>query len=107
MKFFVIFGFLIAISLTSCSYPTQMVRIPNDRPAIAIQGAPEDAILYVDGLSMGIAHYFNGKSRTLLLEPGTHSIKIVSQGRTILLETLFLGDSGVKTLSVGGMGGKR
>ena len=94
---------LMALVLVSaCSYPTTEVRITDNRPAIAIKGASEDALLYVDGLSMGLAQQFDGHAQVLLLEPGTHKIEVISQGKVFLSEKVFLGGGEVRTLSVSG-----
>lgn len=94
---------LMALVLVSaCSYPTTELRITDNRPAIAIKGASEDAVLYVDGLSMGLAQQFDGHAQVLLLEPGTHKIEVISQGKVFLSEKVFLGGGEVRTLSVSG-----
>lgn len=84
-----------------CSYPTTQVRVTDERPTIAIQGAPANAVLYVDGLNMGLANTFNG-SQLLILEPGTHKIEIKSQEKTLLSEKVFLGEGTAKIFSVSG-----
>jgi len=91
---------LMVTLVTGCVYPTTGVRVTDDRPTLAIKGAPRDALLYVDGLSMGLARNFEGGSRVLLLEPGTHKIEVRSGGTILLSETVFLGSGAAKTLSV-------
>lgn len=90
------------VLVSACSYPTTEVRITDNRPALAIQGASADALLYVDGLAMGLAQQFDGRSQVLLLEPGTHKIEVISQGKVVLTEKVFLGGGEVRTLSVSG-----
>ena len=53
MKSFVACFLLMAL-VVGC-YPASEVRIPDSRPRIAIKNAPDNAILYVDGLKMGLA----------------------------------------------------
>ena len=91
---------LIMTVVTSCVYPTSTVRVTDDRPTITIQGAPEDAVLYVDGLSMGSVGRFDGDPEVLLLEPGTHKIEITSSGKVLLSEKMFFGSGAMKTISV-------
>jgi len=90
------------VLVSACSYPTTEVRITDNRPAIAIKGASEDALLYVDGLSMGLAQQFDGHAQALLLEPGTHKIEVRGHGKILLSETVFLGGREIRTLSVSG-----
>ena len=92
----------VVITLVNCAYPTTGLRVPDERPSIAIKGAPDDAILHVDGLNMGAASSFVGVSQVLLLEPGTHKIEVKSQGKTVLSENIFLGGGEVRTLVVTG-----
>ena len=93
-------GLAVVITLVNCAYPTSGLRVPDERPSIAIKGAPDDAILHVDGLNMGSARSFDGVSQVLLLEPGTHKVEVKSQGKTVLSEKIFLGRGEVKTIVV-------
>lgn len=94
---------VILAGLMGCAYPTSELRVKDDRPSLAIQGASPDAILYVDGLAMGAAQQYNGKESALLLEPGTHKIEVVSKGKTLLQEKIFLGGGEQKTLNIVGV----
>lgn len=94
---------VILTGLVGCAYPASELRVPDDRPSLAIRGAPHDAILYVDGLAMGAAQQYNGKESALLLEPGTHKIEVLSKGKTLLQEKIFLGGGEQKTLSIQGV----
>ena len=94
---------MILVGLAGCAYPTSELRIPDDRPRLAIRGAPQDAILYVDGLAMGPAQQYNGQEAALLVEPGTHKIEVISKGKTLLQEKIFLGGGEQKTLNIPGV----
>lgn len=97
---------LIILTLVSaCSGPISAVRVLDNRPAIAIQGAAADAILYVDGLSMGAAQQFDGRTQVLLLEPGPHKVEVISRGKRLLSEQIFLGGEETKTLTISEGGG--
>lgn len=85
--------------LISCTYPSTSVTISDNRPSIAIEGAPANAILYVDGLRMGAVQQFNSQ-QTLLLEPGNHKVEVISQGATLFSEEIFLGGGEVKTIKI-------
>lgn len=92
-------SFMLAF-LSGCAYPTSSTRIPDDRPSIAIQGAPTDAVLYVDGLAMGSTQRYNGQESALLVEPGTHKIEVRSKGKTLHQEKIFLGGGEQKTINI-------
>ncbi|MEO2159122.1 MAG: hypothetical protein ABGX31_07270, partial [bacterium] len=77
----------------------------DDRPSILVKNAPQDAILFVDGLKMGQASLYDGSKKVLLLEPGAHRVEVKSQGTLIHSEKIFLGDGETKTLNVGSGGG--
>ncbi len=91
---------LILFLVIGCAYPSSDVRVTDERPKIAVKNAPPNAIVYVDGLRMGLASKFNGDPSVLLLEPGRHKIEIKSGGRTLLSEDVFLGESVLKTFVV-------
>jgi hypothetical protein len=91
---------LILFLVIGCAYPSSDVRVTDERPKIAVKNAPSDAVVYVDGLRMGLASKFNGEPGVLLLEPGRHKIEIKSGSRTLLSEDVFLGESALKTFVV-------
>jgi hypothetical protein len=91
---------VVLILVSACSGPISAVRVPDNRPAIAIQGAAADAILYVDGLSMGAAQQFDGRTQVLVLEPGPHKVEVISRGKRLLSEQIFLGGEETKTLII-------
>lgn len=83
-----------------CAYPTSGVRVSDNRPSIAVENAPDEAVLIVDGLNMGLANQYNGRDKALLMEPGTHKIEVVNQGKPILSEQIFLGGGELKIFKV-------
>lgn len=95
-----IYIFIIIIMVQGCAYPTSQSRVLDKRPSIAVQDAPDEAILIVDGLNMGLANQYNGHDKALLIEPGTHKIEVVNHGLTILTEQIFLGGSELKIFKV-------
>ena len=99
MKFFAS-GALILFLVIGCAYPSSDVRVTDERPKIAVKNAPPNAIVYVDSLRMGLASKFNGDPGVLLVEPGRHKIEIKSEGRTLLSDDVFLGESALKTFVV-------
>jgi hypothetical protein len=55
-RLLIIIIFSMMILVHGCTYPTSSVRVPDERPSIVIQNAPKSAILFVDGLNMGLAN---------------------------------------------------
>lgn len=89
-------GFLI---IASCM-PATTVRTLDTRPSIAIQGAPEGSMLYIDGQKIGMANDYNGQPKTLIIEPGTHTISIKTEnGKITHSQTIFV-ESEFKTIIV-------
>lgn len=85
--------------LCSCAMPVTTVRTVDDRPTLAIKGAPENATLFIDGLNMGLANAFNGDPAVLTIEPGTHVVR-VAVGATVIYEQRVFVESSLKTIVV-------
>jgi hypothetical protein len=83
-------------SLAACSYPAEQTRMPEGRPSLMVEGAPSDSLLYVDGLDMGSAT----SGRAVLVEPGTHQVKVVSGGTVLFQEKMFVSGSITKTINL-------
>ena len=98
----VIFLVVSACLLQGCSYPyPAKVEQKDSRPAIGITGAPEGALLFVDGLQMGSTGQYDGTNSVLLVESGKHLIEVkTTGGRVLLSETVFLSSSTTKILAV-------
>ncbi len=95
------FFLLLSLGLISgCTYPKTEVKTVEERPTLAIQGAPENAVLYVDGLSMGPAAQYDGRGQVLLLEVGTHLIEIKQGSSLLYSEKAFLGAGATKTITI-------
>lgn len=92
----------LAVLVQGCAYPEpSRIEQKDGRPAIGVTGAPANASLYVDGLNMGMASQFDGKSNVLLVESGTHLIEVKSaDGEVLHSETVFLSSSTTKLLRV-------
>ena len=93
---------LLAVLVQGCTYPDPAkVEQKDSRPAIGVSGAPESAVLYVDGLKMGMAIQFDGKENVLLVESGKHLVEVkTASGEVLLSETLFLSSSTTKILTI-------
>jgi len=86
-------------ALAGCSMPVTTVRSVENRPSIAIEGAPDDAIVLVDGVPAGTAGSYNGQPDVLIVEPGTHRV-VVQQGGTVLFDCQVFVDSEMKRINV-------
>ena len=93
---------LSVVFLQGCHYPdAAKIEQKDSRPAIGVAGAPAGAVLFVDGLKMGLTSQFDGKQNVLLVESGTHLVEIKSaNGQVLHSETLFLSGSTTKILQI-------
>ncbi len=93
---------LSAVMLQGCTYPDAAeIEQKDSRPAIGVNGAPEGAAIYVDGLKMGMASQFDGTENVLLVESGKHLVEVkAADGKVLLSETLFLSSSTTKILAI-------
>ncbi len=100
MKKVIVFSFFaLVFTLCSCAMPTTTVRTVDDRPTLAFKGAPEGALLYVDDLNMGQAAQYNGESRVLTIEPGTHTVRVMLNNEVIYEQRIFV-ESSLKTITI-------
>jgi uncharacterized lipoprotein YajG len=86
--------------LAACSMPTTTVRTTDTRPGIAIDGAPDGAILYVDGQQIGEASKYDGQPNVLVVEPGTHAVVVKGADGAPLFDRKIYVESELKTIKV-------
>ena len=86
--------------LAACSMPNTTVRTTDTRPGIAIDGAPDGAILYVDGQRIGEANKYDGQPNVLLVGPGTHTVVVKGADGAHLFDRKVYVESGLKTIKV-------
>ena len=88
------------VLLQACTYPsTQTVR-SDERPSIAVEGAPLGSVLEVDGIGHGDASYWNGKPDRLLVEPGSHNVRVVLDGKVLLERTVYVTGTEMRVLTL-------
>lgn len=96
--------FLVALvtllALAACSMPNTTVRTTDTRPGIAIDGAPDGAVLYVDGQQIGEAGKYDGQPNVLLVEPGTHTVVVKGADGAPLFDRKIYVESELKTIKV-------
>jgi len=91
---------LLILSAAACSTPSTVVKTPDTRPALAIEGAPAGAILFLDGVRVGEANRYDGQPDVLRVEPGTHTVTIKgADGAELLVQKIFV-ESEQKTIKV-------
>ena len=90
---------IILTVIIGCSLPATTVKTVDSRPSISITGAPRGSILFVDGVSMGIADEYDGQPNILIIEPGTHKIEIKNDNGIIYQQTIFV-ESELKNIVV-------
>ena len=73
-----------------CVTPTTVVKATDTRPSLIIIGAPDGAVLLLDGLNMGPAKQFDGNPNYLVVIPGTHKITILQDDVTVFERVLFV-----------------
>lgn len=83
----------LAALVSACALPTTEVRTGAARPALAVQGAPAGASLYLDGILIGDAAKYNGVAQKLLIEEGVHRVE-VKQGQAVLLAQQIFASAG-------------
>jgi hypothetical protein len=85
--------------LCGCSMPNSVVRTVDDRPTLAFKNAPENAVLFVDGLNMGAANKFNGDPNILVVEPGTHTVRVTIDQEVVFEQRVFV-EGSLKTITI-------
>lgn len=85
--------------LGGCASPNTTVRTADDRPALAFQDAPKDALLFVDELSMGPANQYNGRPKVLMIEPGMHNVRVTVNSKILFEQRVFV-ESSTKTIKL-------
>ena len=99
MKKVIVFSLLAFVfALCSCM-PTTTVRTVDDRPTLAFNGAPEGALLYIDGLNMGRVDQYDGVNMMLTVEPGTHTVRVTVNNEAIYEQRVFV-ESSLKTITI-------
>lgn len=95
-----------AATLAGCAMPATTVKTGSLRPALAVQGAPAGAMLYVDGLQVGEAARYDGKAQKLLIEEGTHTVEIRQGGTVLHAQRVFAAPGETAAVVVGADGTK-
>jgi len=95
----IIFGLVVMLALGGCALPVTTVQTVDDRPGLVFIGAPENAVLYLDGVNMGAVAQYNADPKVLTVEPGTHTVRVIS-GSTVLYDQRIFVESSRKTIKL-------
>lgn len=96
----------LALALTACvQMPTEKQGISDLRPQISfsVDTADERAmssLVFVDGIEVGAASQFRHGVNSLKILPGTHQIKVIGNGETLLEERVYIGDGVNKSFTL-------
>jgi len=97
MRYFI---YAIVVGVTfGCTMPATTVKSVDSRPAIAIDGGPKDAEVYIDGIMVGTSGDLDGHPNVLTIEQGTHQIVVKNKGIVIYQQKFFV-DSELKTFKI-------
>jgi hypothetical protein len=96
----------VPLLLLACAEPVTVTRVVDNRPRVLLQGAPQGAVLILDGKLVGEASAYAGAPGVLLLEPGTHILEVRLGDALLLSQKVFLGGGELKTLVVAAPGVK-
>jgi hypothetical protein len=91
---------LLTLALAACAMPSTTVRNPETRPSLAVVGAPDGSLLFVDGKQIGDPNEWDGEPNVLYVEPGTHLVEVRARDGVVLLERKVYVESELKTLEV-------
>jgi hypothetical protein len=87
-----------AVLAAGCTNPIEQVRTVDHRPGLVFEGAPDDALIIVDDVSMGSAKSLAKKA--LKIDAGTHVIVVSVDGTVIHAEKVFVSGSMTKTIKI-------
>jgi hypothetical protein len=93
-------AFAVLLSACAGSDPATRVDIIDDRPQLIVANAAEDAMLIINGVTVGPAAQYNGSPNTLRLSKGTHVVEVEQKGQIVLTQKVFLSDDVIKTVTL-------
>ena len=90
---------MVLVLVAGCAMPTSTTSSKNENPGVLVVGAPPGAVVYVDGLEMGLAEQYAEKQALEVL-PGRHVVEIRSDSSVIHREEIFSGTGSIRTIEV-------
>lgn len=97
---YLFFAILTSLLICSCniSLPTSNTTSKALKPSIIFPNSNSEALIYVDGIKMGKVNNYSNKS--LLLESGTHSLKIIENDKIIYNKKIFISGEEIRTINL-------
>ncbi len=89
-----------AVALAACPMPQTVVRTVDTRPSLALEGAPDGSVLFVDGQRIGDATAYDGQPNVLRVEPGSHDVDVRDGSGAVLFQQRVFVESELKTIQV-------
>lgn len=100
MRKFLCSFLLLCLVCAGCSYPQTQVMTTDERPRLQFTNAPKGAVVYLDGLLIGPADQYAGKPDVLMVEPGTHEVRVLSAQNAELVNQVIFVDGELKIINV-------
>ena len=91
---------VLLVALAGCALPQTTVRTGSSQPALTVKGAPDGAILYVDGLAMGSAKQYDGNPNVLAVLEGAHQIEVRQGSSIIYREKVFVSSGETHAITI-------
>ena len=92
-----------ALALTlACALPESSTRGVTESPSLVVLGAPEEAILVVDGIRVGPATNYS-ESQSLAVLPGRHVVELTLDDRVLARREIFVDSQGIKEVDFSGV----
>ncbi len=93
---------LLSFGLAACSV-TQKAHVLDDRPLVMFENAQPEDIVLIDGVELGFAKDFKAEQSALIIEPGTHMLKVVRNGLPLLEQQFYISRGAAKVFGVPGL----
>ena len=101
----ILLAILICFTLTACvQAPTSNTQVVDDRPGIAFElpsVASEYYELRIDGVSYGYVGQYQAGENLLKIIDGTHQVELLSDGKVVYHQEIYLGTGVNRILKVG------
>jgi hypothetical protein len=78
-----------ALAVSGCAYPVGETFQGGTTSALSLEGLPLDALVYVDGASVGTARDWSGK--VIAVSPGTHRVSVQQGGQAVVDREFYVG----------------
>ena len=92
MKYLALFFVFMFLGCSVVAHKTSIIA-EDQMGALSFKVRPPDAKIYVDGEFVGLAKYFDGNSRRLKIQPGTHIIALKRDGYKDITKQIYTSDT--------------